>query len=116
MCRNALCPTLSCYLHAVVSALILTHAHQSPKPSIMLAYCPMACSSGTVSFAVMFVANFPHPKKYRDPGDVSNAAEMLAGHLPEVRTALHEGRLPPLPRSYARLACFPPLQRGSLPF
>ncbi|GAX78941.1 hypothetical protein CEUSTIGMA_g6381.t1 [Chlamydomonas eustigma] len=37
---------------------------------------------GTVSFAVIFIANYPHPKKYRDPGDVSNAAEMLSRHLP----------------------------------
>ena len=32
--------------------------------------------AGTVSFAIIFVANHPHPKKYRDPSDVSNAAQV----------------------------------------
>jgi hypothetical protein len=51
-------------------------------------------SAGSVSFAVMFIANYPHPKKYRDPGDVSNAAEMLSRHLPPVSTTtLHHQKI-----------------------
>ncbi len=39
---------------------------------------------GSVSFALLFTANYPRPRKYREAHDGLNAAEMLAGLLPPV--------------------------------